>query len=655
MKILKIILLTLVLLTGIAGTVIFIFVKTFDVNKYKTQITRQLSSWLGREVHLGQMALGVSAGQGLNISVQGLSVADDPQFSSGEIFRADVLYLSVDAGAFLARKEIFIPKIDLRNPRLNLIRNSDGRINAQEIFSRRPNAAASLPLIRESARLRQTAQDFVAAAFFTGPSAAFAEEKESSAKAPVSQFWIHSLQIHNGTVIFTDKSFDPPLTIPLEGITLETTDISLNAPFKFQGNCSLWSAGQNIRMEGSARIDADSSMVRLERLRLETDMSQLLLQKIPYYAVLREAMKMEDKVLGRLVVDVPQAVLGAGGIVSLSLNGRLTDGRLAFDGPGSPLEDIHFNAAVTESRLDVADTGFSCASGKVRLDGRLEDYWKEQRFFFDLKVEDVQLSDWVPLENMPVIGDAENPVRPQGRIYADFGVQGQGLDPASLKTRLKGEGAFELKEGKIENVNLLRFVLNKIAFIPDLVPRIEESLPPQYLEKLDREETVLEEAKFEARIEDSVLLINNAALNADGFLLSAQGTLDLDQNLTLEAAFDITPDLASSMMAAVEELAYLSDAQGRIHIPFKPYEGKLAEFRIYPDIEDLGRQAIQSKGRDELKRVILDAIGIEDEKSAPPQDGRQDLPPQDEQQEKRPEEILIDGVLDAIFKGGQTF
>ena len=94
--------------------------------------------------------------------------------------------------------------------------------------------------------------------------------------------------------------------------------------------------------------------------------------------------------------------------------------------------------------------------------------------------------------------------------------------------------------------------------------------------------------------------------------MAASGNLGLDQNLVLAADLFIPTDLATSMISSVPELSYLSDTSGRIHIPFKPYQGKLQNTGLYPDVEELARKVLQNRGKEELKRAIFRALDIEE-------------------------------------------
>ena len=68
----------------------------------------------------------------------------------------------------------------------------------------------------------------------------------------------------------------------------------------------------------------------------------------------------------------------------------------------------------------------------------------------------------------------------EGGIYAVFDAEGHGTQISELRETLQGDGSVEIRGGKLLNINLLRFVLDKLSFIPDLVQKVEANLPQRY-------------------------------------------------------------------------------------------------------------------------------------------------------------------------------
>ncbi len=669
MKAVKIILVVFFILIFVLGTVLFVFLKTFEINQYRSYIERQMTSALGRAVQIQGLQLGMRADKGVTLNVQGLSIADDPAFSSDFFLAVDRISLDIDILAFLTQKKIRISQIEIRNPRLRLIRTAEGKINLPESFLPSDKSLAPAASLKDNLLRRIFGFSLVSAAYAAQGKTESSALREESVRSVSRGLFIHAIRIEGGTLIFTDQTHDPPLNISLEGIDLRMEDLSLNRPFPFQFACSLWAEQANIHGHGHALLDQSNNQISLQGIRVETDLSHLQIRKTPFHDLLRENLRLEGTPGGKLQVTVSQMKAGPAGLLDLSAEGQLTDGRVKLEMLGKAFEDIQISFRMTESDLDIQTLSVLYGQGKVAGQGRLNDYLRERNLSYDIRVEDISLAELIPSSLMPVLDETAGPLKFEGKLFGDFGGEGrlEGNDAASLITSLKGEGALKVREGKLRNINLLKFILDKISFIPHLVNLIESGLPEEYKDKLRKGETSIDRVELSVKMQDGTLFVPEAALSADGFLIAANGQLDFDQNLTLEADFYIPQDLSAAMVMAVDALAYLLNEDNQIHIPLTPYQGMLRDLRIYPDVEDVGRQMIGGKGREELRKVIFRALDIEEESpvsqggtSSSEGSGHGDqYPPQKEPPpeatEGSAEQTIINSILDAILKGDNPF
>ncbi|MBI5416292.1 MAG: AsmA family protein [Candidatus Omnitrophica bacterium] len=629
------------LLILIIAIALAVFIATFDINQYKLRLTQTISSLLGRQVDARQLKLGFAVDKGLTLVIQGLSVADDPSFGKEALLTADSVYLNVDILKFILQKEIIIAKIEVHNPDVRIIRNPEGLLNVQTIFPAEKSAGTPAP-------------GRSGAAF----SAAAASKVKAAPRLPLPMT-VDTITIVDGSLTYLDRASEPALVVPLRRINLKITDLSLqNKTFSFRADAALWADQPNVHGQGEMAIDLDSNKIRLDHGRLETDLSQAQLQGTPFYPVLKEKAFLEGDIAGKVAFDNVRLAAGQEGIQIFSLRGTLTGGRANSDFLDKPVEDIHADLQMDERVVDIKEAGFSYASGTVSAHGRLSDYGKANMFMLDCQVADMRVAELVPQEKIPLWDAGDGPVRLEGRVYGNFNVEGQGTQLAQWQESLKGDGSLDIREAKLTNINLLRFVLDKISFLPDLAQKIDANLPPEYKDKLKTGDTPLEQVTFKADIHDQAAALT-VDIGADTFLLKANGRIGLDQNLDLAADFYIPEDLSGSMAAAVEELGYFKDQDGKIHIPFKPYQGKWQDVRIYPDVGRLSKQVIRNKGQEELRKAIFRVLFVEDTPPAPaPEQGGQQPPAPSPQSGNEnpaspppPEKVILDSILDTIFKG----
>lgn len=639
-RILKIIIFSLLGLILAGAVVLAVFIVTFDISRYKPQITRELSSSLSREVRIEQLRLDFKVNKGLTIVIKGLSIADDPAFSRDTILTVDLIDLNTDILALIFHRRIVVSKIEISGPDVRLVRHKDGLVNVQALLDKGA-PGSSVP-------------EKPAGSSPSVPAAVHHNTKKKTA-VTMPHMLIHAVGIENGTLTFVDESLDPPLAVSLHQIDFQAANVSFEEPFPFAVKALLWADEQNIAAEGEIALDLRNNRVHVQRTKLETDLARLRLTMLPFYGAFKEQLSLEGEIEGKVSLENIAMQIGQNGLDAFALDGELAGGRISLGWLAQPLTNIHCRFHADESNIAVSELSVSQAAGIVSAQGRWSDYGRSNMLMFDLKVDDVQLGELIPRAQMPVLSDSGRPVGAEGRIYAVFDTEGHGAQIPELRESLQGDGSVEIRGGKLLNINLLRFVLDKLSFIPDLVQNIQGNLPPRYKNGLQADETVLDRAASTVQLKDQALYFN-AQLHAEGFTVTASGNLDFDQNLALAADFFIAKDLADSMSISVPELSYLLDASGRIHVPFSPYEGKLQNVQLYPSVEELATKVMQNRGKEELKKAIFRALDIEEGPVPAPQ--TQGQPPAQGEaappEEPRPEEILIDSIFDAIFKGQEA-
>lgn len=628
MKLIRTILIILLVIILVLGLALFFVLRTLNLNQYKARVTHYLSQTLGRQVGIDGISFQLSASQGLTLNIQGLSIADHPVFSKEHLLTVDAIDLGLDLLALLTKRQILISNVELRQPTLHMIRTGDGRMNIMSLSE------------------KQNEQGLVVAEPPINPPPP-SPQVQDKPEIVFPELFIQSIRISEGSFYFTDQTFDPPFTLPLTQFDFQTDHFAFDQASAFQLACSLWADGQNISMKGTARLKKDQRELQLDNLTANVDLSRISLSQFNKDPFLREKVRLEDRVRGQIHFTVPRIMIGEGGVIAASVDGQLTDGEIPWADLEYPFEGIRSDFHMTESDLEIKKFSASFASGKATLEGRLDEYLKGKEFFFDLRLEDMRLEQLIPRGKLPVAI--------KGLFYGELEGRGRGLDPTALRDSLEMRGTMHVRDGRLMDVNLLRLVLSKIAFIPDVVEKIEENLPPPYKEKLRQKDTILEKVECDLKTHEGSLFVERAELNADGFLLVASGQLDLEQNLNLAADFYIQEDLSAGMTAAVEELSYLLDGDKRIHIPFKSYRGPLLQARIYPDLEDLGKEIIKKRAEEELKKVIFKALDIEEPEPSPEpsEEGVPTTKPPEEQPEQQqisPERVIIENILDAILK-----
>src|SRR5208337_2489718 len=113
-----------------------------DVNQYRGQIQAQLQQSLNRPVELGAMSLGLFP---LRVEVKDVTIGDDPSYHSNVPF-AQVGQLDVSIALLpLLSKNIEVDSLELKQAKIEIIRNAQGLWNFSTAGSSAPPAQQAPP------------------------------------------------------------------------------------------------------------------------------------------------------------------------------------------------------------------------------------------------------------------------------------------------------------------------------------------------------------------------------------------------------------------------------------------------------------------------------------------------------------------------------
>lgn len=625
-------------------TVIFIllglilFVKTFDVNKYKPQITQELSKAIGRQVTMGNIALNLSADQKITLRIEDLIIADDPQFSQENFLEVQQINLGLDAGYFIAQRQILVSSIELLSASITLIRNKEGRFNVLSLAAPHTSAA---PLVDN---FQKTAGPTAGPPL---PAASQADQGEDNGKQFVPALQVKSLELKEGRVRYIDQSFGRPLVIETAPLSVRVDDFSLDRPFTFFLETALWAQKENMHLNGSIQLNMKDKEIDLTDMILESELSRLSVDSLKQSLAALDALKLIKSLKGGVTIEIKQAKINPQGLVDLTLEGKLTDSKVEIEGLATALEAQGVTVFMTERTLEIPETTLTLGSGEIVISGKIDDYLKEQKFEFRKVVEDLELAE--------VISQDQQANQLYGKVFGEYNVRGSGFKYPDVLTSLNGGGRIEIKDGRLTNINILKVVLDKISMLPGLVEKLETNLPEQYKEKLKAKDTALPKVVLTSSLRDGVYRLDNMEVHSDVFSMTGEGQLTLDYQLSLNTAIYIPQDLSERMAASIEGLKYLLDESGRIFIPIT-VQGKVPQLTFFPDLEYLGKKILVNRGASELEKVIHKALGIEESFEPPPdqwppgQEGQPQTASPEGEKPQSPERQLIDQILDGIFK-----
>ncbi|MDD5729784.1 MAG: AsmA family protein [Candidatus Omnitrophica bacterium] len=577
MRILKITLVSLAVLIAVLVAAVFIFINTFDVNRFKPQIISQAKSALNREVNFDKIRLGLSLTQGVTVKISDLTIAEDQAFGQGDFLKVKDISLGVNAFAYILGKKIDIPSVVIDSPRLSIIRQKDGTLNITS-FSKQAEATAN-------------------------------GQKPAQAPSPLAipAVLVSSLKLENGTLLYIDRSFEPPVSLEASDLSVSLSKISLNEPFGFSVEAAVLSPKKNIRIQGKAQLDLNTQEVTVSDLKLETELSDILPAKITQAFPMTKGAVLPQAMKGKFELVLEKITAGPKGLTALASNASLSEGFLQFKEIASPVKDLTVNAVVTDKDINAQKISAGIGEGSLTGSGKLNDYSVKQDFSLEAEIRGLKVQDLVPQE--------KSAVKMEGVVSGPVKLSGRGFSGDAINSNLLGQADISVTKAKLKDINVLRTVLDKISVIPGLSQKVESGLPENYKQKLTQKDTDLNDIKLSAAIEHGRILVKDAVLGAQEFTFKGQVEAGFDGAYSLEGSFLIPSDLSQAIVAQVSEMQYLLNEDKQIYIPLK-ISGKAPEIKFKVDAEYIGKKLIMNQGEQQLLKAINKALGSKEDNAA---------------------------------------
>ncbi len=437
-------------------------------------------------------------------------------------------------------------------------------------------------------------------------------------------------EINQGTVVMKDVV--PGISIDASHIDFKAQNVSLNnQPFEVTLSAAVFGAEPNVNFKGGIQIDQLTQLIKIQKSQFSADLAKLSLEKIKASLAMLKDIPLPTEMAGHLDVSIDDVSASPAGIQSLSFTSLLKEGMVKLPQVALPIKDISADIQALNNALTVNSFSMALGEGTVKAAGTIEDFLKTQSFNFETDIKSIDIAK--------AIDQTKLPVKFEGVLDGQYKISGQGFDPKQLSITLNGNGNFELKDGLIKDINLLKTVLDQLSMFPNA----SAGLPEHYNEALTRKDTVLHKVEVLSNIVDGRIAVNPMTIASDGFIISAEGSAGLDASYSFRAFFKIAEDLSAIMVRNNPDMKWLLNAQNQIEIPgIIDSKNKIP---FIPDIAYITKTAIQNRGKEELKNLLRDAIGVKQETPSDQQGT--------ESSEESPQDIpgkIIDDVFGTIFK-----
>lgn len=543
-----------------------VFLARFDADRFRPAVLQKMEEQLGRPVRMGRISLGWR--RGIALELPGLAIYPGHEPEGEPALRVERVFAVLKIFPLL-RGDLQLDTLSLIGPSIHLVRTPAGSIDVEGLT---PLPAKAAP-----------------------PAAAQARPAPSApAKAP--SFWIRTFELKEGRIRFTDQSVQPPLELELRDVELSVANISSTRPADFEGRLTLFSGQPNVRAQGRITPPAHGRPALLERFRLETDLARLRVEEIQrIFPVFKEGEPGEG-IEGRMVAVVDRVALDADGIGSAEAQIRVSGGRMQLARMAAPLKELEFEAVARGGEFALNTLSGKVGEGSFSARGNVKGLPSQPAGVLQGKAENLAVE-----ELLAPVGPNEPALR--GRFSCSFGVDFQGKGWPEISRSVAGDGRIRLDNGVLSNMNLLREVFDRLTLIPGLTATLLARLPDSYRQKLNARDTRFEPVELSVAAKGGILSFQDVRLATDSFTLTGSGRLDLAGALHFPAVIQVEPDLSEAFFRSVEELRFLSDAQGRMEIPVL-VQGQLPRVSAAPDLSYVAARLAASKGQELLGELL---------------------------------------------------
>lgn len=368
-KIIKIILVTLfaiVLILVIGG---IIFLKTFDVNRFKPQIIAAGQNALGRSIDFSRADLKLSFRKGIQLRIVDILIGEHPDFGTDSFLTAKEAALSVSIKDLILKRQIRVLGIACNSPKLNIIRLKDGRINVQTF------AIAASPRPAETSVQKSPSKDV------------------SQAAMGLPALFINNIDINNGSFTYTDYPFGHKLSLIVDKVALKAKDFSLTDFFPITLQASFASSTQNIFAQGKGWINMNNLSFVLKDVKASAELSGLSMDDLRSFIPQLEDVPLPEGKSGSLSASLDLFEVGPQGLIGLRGRGTLTKGALKMKELTVPIAPIEAKFTLSESAITLDNASFGLGKGKVELSGAISDYLLEQDYFLKTALKSLDFNE----------------------------------------------------------------------------------------------------------------------------------------------------------------------------------------------------------------------------------------------------------------------
>lgn len=169
----------------------------------------------------------------------------------------------------------------------------------------------------------------------------------------------------------------------------------------------------------------------------------------------------------------------------------------------------------------------------------------------------------------------------------------EGANPAMIWQSIQGQGSVEILDGAIKNRNLIREVFDRLSPVILVMGTLGGQLPVEVDEMLRGRDTPFQSLKFLGSVTSGTIQIQQFQILHKDYGLAGKGNYKiLPRQIDMALQLVFSPSISKYLVTKIHELAYLSNRNGQVLIPFR-YDGVFPTAFVQPDLSYVSNQLLQ--------------------------------------------------------------
>jgi hypothetical protein len=342
----------------------------------------------------------------------------------------------------------------------------------------------------------------------------------------------------------------------------------------------------------TGRISFHGNDARVERLALRAGSSEILLegavadlsQPALRYSLSSAVLNLGDLISGAAYKkDEMKSLASAGelqfkaGKVSIRGNVASAEGMLQ----DVPYLNLRGEVVWSPASLSLKNLSFQAMSGNLRAGGSWEK-GAENSFRLALYpiIESMDLKALLA-RKFPAFKD-----RVDGRLNLKAKLTAESKNVSGLPESIVGDGEAEIRNGSLNDFNLMQLVLSKISGVPGMS---KMRVPPRFTALAERKDTRFDSLSATFTIRQGRIYSHDLLFSAAEYSVSADGSIGLDKSMKWDATLVMSSPFTEELMREYKNVRAMVDGKGRLVVPFR-LEGRLPRVQVQPDLQKLGQQ-----------------------------------------------------------------